>query len=148
MPEPIDSSADTCSPKADQHFVQLMTDLFASPLIREEFVNAPEKLLSRYDLTESEKRSLGKMDIKQVQKQSNSLIRKRWHAITKLIPKTVGSGSLEEIRGLFEFYATRNWPSDFRRHIVDAYEFILFLEANELPFADQEEKQRLRRMLG
>ena len=146
MNRPADPDLPNSPGGGGRHFVQLLADLLADPRVRDELVHSPQELFARYELTLAEQRSLEAVNIQQLEEQAQSLIRKRWHAVARLIPDTIGSGPQQEMRSLFEFYATRHWPGDFRRHWLDAHEFLRFLDANDLPYANAGEKKKLSRM--
>ena len=145
--------SDSINPKSNSKlstnkhpFTQLLADVLANPTIRKELVGNPQNLFERYELSVGQKQSLLSIVPEEIQQQAITLIDKRWHEINKLIPKTI-SFNPTEIQELFRFFATKFWPTGYRRHQIDAMKFIAFLEDNSIAVADPTEKKRLRRGL-
>ena len=88
---------------------------------------------------------LARLDPVGLTHQAETLLQKRWHEVTKLLPSTIAElGS--EAEELFRYLALKSWPEGHRRHALDAADFIGFLEHNQLVHVDSAEKRKIRRL--
>ena len=93
-------------------------------------------------LTGNEIELLAQIDAGSLEHQADTLIQKRWHEVTKLLPNTIEK--IDDVWTIFRYFATRSWPEGHLRHFVDAHNFVSFLEENQIVKVDAAEKRRVR----
>lgn len=120
--------------------ISVMGRLLADQAMREQFREAPREVAKRLGLQGNDLELVCGLDPAQLESQAETLLLKRWHEITKLLPSTLAA--LEDGLSLFRFYASQSWPEGARRHRDDAVGFMEFLRHNQ--FAVDKAEWRLR----
>ena len=83
------------------------------------------------------------MDFDRLQAQAQTLLNKRFHEVTRIIPETTGRLGTEG-KALFHAYALTYWPKGHTRHLSDALEFCNYLFKHAGPRPCRAELHRLR----
>jgi hypothetical protein len=96
-------------------------------------------------LTGSALEYIAQLDKDNLRNQAETLLQKRWHEVSKLLPITVAELG-HEAWEIFRYYGVHEWPSGHRRHAVDAATFIRFLEQNQIVVVEASEKRHARRL--
>jgi len=121
--------------------ISVMGRLLSDQVLREDFCNAPRRVAQQLGLVGSELELVALLDPVGLKNQAEALLQKRWHEVAKLLPITITvlGDDAEEI---FRYYAVHAWPTGHRRHVLDAAEFVRFLEHNQIVKVDSTEKRR------
>lgn len=127
-------------------FVDLLARILSDPSALDQLQSQPEEFFDEFHLTPAERQAVLALDQHSLNAQANILFEKRWHEIKKLIPLTL-QNSDQNLKDAFDFYATKFWPTDYRRHLADAFKFLQFLEQNEIAIPHKSEKRNLKRAL-
>ena len=122
-----------------------MARLLGSHQLREHFGQEPEDVARSLRVAPDQIESFVRLDYQGLCRQATALIRKRWHEVSKLVPKTVDSLDSGADQ-LFYFYATAYWPEGHRRHALDSLGFLQFLSKNRILSIDRCELKRVRRL--
>ena len=124
---------------------EAIAQLLSSCELREQFEHSPENVADQLCIAAEERRAFVGLSVEQLNRQSETLLNKRWHEVCRLAPKTIAMLN-EQAEEVFRYYATNDWPIGHRRHPVDAFRFLHFLMANKLGQPDQAELKKLRRI--
>src|SRR5262245_47434545 len=96
--------------------------LLRDPVLRLQFRGEPAAAVRALELRESDRHRVLGVDADQLDRQAEELLRKRFHEVARLMPRTIerlGADAYDE----FERYAIGYWPSGHRRHVDDAARF-------------------------
>jgi hypothetical protein len=86
------------------------------------------------------------IDADGLDRQAEALLEKRFHEVSKRLPRTVALLKDGAGRVFWEF-AVRSWPEGHDRHLRDAAAFVAYLEERALPLC-RSEIHRLQFVLG
>lgn len=120
-------------------FTTILGRLLTDPELRRRFRRDPASAARALDADPS---SLAAIDPDGLDLQAETLLEKRLHEVSKLLPRTVaGLG----IRGApaFREYACAHWPEGHRRHAEDAAAFGSFLRERGFPLCRSELNRHL-----
>lgn len=135
-------------------FVSALGRLLAEGDLRAEFRRDPAGAAARLGLGGEERDALASLAPEGLERQAETLVAKRLHEASKLLPRTFESLGPEAAR-LFREHAGTSWPSGHDRHRADAVAFGRFLlqrrsrsvcrwEINRLRFAHEGGRWALR----
>lgn len=109
--------------------VSVLGRLLKDRMLRMRFADDRKSVIHELGITESDTGFFHGLDLRQLDSQADSLIRKRAAEVARLIPSTwacLGSG--HEIPSEFRQYVNEaDWPEGHRRHLIDATQFCQFL---------------------
>ena len=117
--------------------------LLSDPVLRANFSKSPRETAGGLGLSGNEIELLAQIDVESLDRQAETLLQKRWHEVTKLLPNTIAQVG-DEAETLFRYFATNSWPEGHLRHFIDAHNFVSFLEENQVVEVDAIEKRRAR----
>jgi len=86
------------------------------------------------------------IDADGLDRQADALLEKRFHEVSKRLPRTVAQLK-DEAGRVFREFAVRSWPQGHDRHLRDAAAFVAYLAEQELPLC-RSEIHRLHFVLG
>ena len=131
------------SPRSD--VISVIGRLLSDKQLREDFYKYPKKVAGRLGLVGADLELIARLDPEGMERQAATLLKKRWHEVTGLLPTTIAAVG-DEAEELFRYYASQSWPKGHRRHFLDAATFIGFLEHNQVVEVDAVEKRRVREL--
>jgi hypothetical protein len=117
--------------------------LLSDPSLRAAWRRDPEATARRLD---AEPETAAALDAVDLEHQAETLVEKRFHEVSRLLPRTLailGGGAA----AAFREHAAGFWPEGHRRHAEDASAFGRMLEQRRLPHSPSE-LHRLRFMLA
>ncbi len=110
--------------------------LLSDPALRAEFRRDPDATALALDV------ELSGIDPEELDHQAATLVDKRFHEVSALLPRTISALGPDAAR-IFREHADGFWPVGHRRHAEDAVAFGRWLEVRRLP-RSQSELRRLR----
>lgn len=116
---------------------RLFARLLSDAALRRRFLESAEGLADELELTDELRRFLLTLPPDDLQRQAETLIRKRFYEVRHWIPDTIsylGNNALETFRA----YAEDHWPQGHQRHRDDAVGFLQFLRVEGLPLSQCE----------
>lgn len=103
-----------------------LSRLLTDAALRRGFRLAPLGTAVALDVQEDQRTNLARLDPDQLDRQAETLLKKRFHEIVAIIPETVaGLGEFAYER--FLPYGTSTWPTGHMRHVQDAAGFCRYL---------------------
>lgn len=121
--------------------VSALAHLLSDQVLRERFIAEPRHVAMKLGLQGRDLEVVCKLDALDLERQATTLLKKRWHEVSKLIPRTIAG--LEDGYSVFKYYAREHWPEGHRKHVEDAAGFLRFLRHNKIPFDRQDARSIL-----
>jgi len=108
--------------------------LLAEPELRAEWRRDPESTARTLD---ADPAVLASLDPVELEHQAETLVEKRFHEVTRLLPRTIAMLGVDAA-AIFRDHAARFWPEGHRRHADDALTFGRRLEEHRRPHSPSE----------
>ena len=135
--------SENSTPSQTPDLISAIGRLLSNPVLRANFSKSPREIARGMGLSGNETELLVQIDVASLDRQAETLMQKRWHEVTKLLPNTIAQIG-DEAETLFRYFARHSWPEGHLRHYVDAHNFVSFLEENQVVEVDATEKRRAR----
>ncbi len=115
-----------------QHgLVNVLARLLADPALRRRFESSRESVLNELGLDEQEAQALCQLDLATLNRQAESLIRKRHAEVARLLPATWKQGGDEIVTAFADYARQAPWPEGHQRHWLDAASFCRYLNSRD-----------------
>ena len=128
-------------------YTHVLAKLLSSSSQRNAFSKDKKVYLQSFNLAEQDSQILANIDVRQLNKQADALIGKRWFEVRGLLPDTCGRLGLHG-RKLFFQYADTYWPQGDLKHLEDAYRFCRFLKQFNPAFVCDLEMNKMNFLRG
>ncbi|MEK7434246.1 MAG: hypothetical protein AABZ74_14035 [Cyanobacteriota bacterium] len=108
----------------------LLAEIYTNKTLRDDFFNFPNKIANKYNLNDKEIEEILKLK-NEIDYFSNTLIFKRREEVKNII-YDITKCIKDEINELFYNFALDFSPKGIKKHLEDAYYFLIFLEKQNL----------------
>jgi hypothetical protein len=126
-------------------FTSLLARLLSDSVLRREFARDRERTAKKLSVNADIRKALASLDPECLNRQAETLLRKRWFEISQLLPVTCAELSARpEHWALFVEYAETFWPEGHRRHLEDTLAFGRFLSERGVKELNELEWHRFR----
>ncbi len=122
--------------------IDALARLLSSRELRDSFRRAPREVCAELGIGEAAQSLLLSIENGSLETQAELLLRKRFHEVRQLIPRTVAALGVRARRAFFD-YAESHWPSGHQRHVVDALNFCRGLKSRGMRCVSRAEFNRL-----
>ena len=112
---------------ADRDLTAALADLLSDPALRRAYADDPAAVARQLGVGDADRPAFLVLDRQGLEAQANSLVNKRLHEVTGLLPVTFTRLGAEAGR-LFRAYADTQWPEGHTRHVTDAVSFCQYLK--------------------
>lgn len=124
-------------------FCEALGKILSDRSLREAFLRDPNDCASRLSLQSQDVPAFIRMSTDEIQRQAQTLLKKRFHEVSKWLPATIsrlGAAAWTDFRD----YAELEWPQGHNRHLRDAIGFGEHLQRSRRRELSTREFHRLR----
>lgn len=114
-------------------FTSALAQLLVNAHLRQKFRDNPQAVAEQLNLDPETQAIFCQLQPDQVDRQSNSLISKRFHEVRQFLPRTWANLEPQKAHQLFYRFAATFWPEGHNRHRLDALAFCEFLSRIKSP---------------
>ena len=125
------------------HLTKALARLLSDRGLRESFHRDRAEVARRLGVSNGHLSTFLSIDEAGLAVQAETILKKRFHEVAKLLPHTVGQLGWKA-KTHFWTYAESYWPSEYRRHLDDAVHFCRFLLDFPASYVYRSELNRLR----